>query len=99
MQTIQNNALRIIFKKDKVFDIGRLHELAGLETLKERSIEQNKKYITKAILKQNPLISELFEEHKDFKTNTKKKRTIKQYWTCMAILNCIIYFKTKTSLI
>ena len=45
MQTIQNNALRIIFKKDRLFDIGRLHEIAGIESVKDRSIKLNKNKI------------------------------------------------------
>ena len=69
-EIIQNNALRIIFKKrllDKV-PVRELREKAGLTTIQIRHENLMLEYYERAIVSDNPLIKSLFKNYASFKT-------------------------------
>ena len=69
-EVIQNNALRIIFKKtlmDKV-SVEELREKAGITTIKDRHVKLMNEYYERALISQNPLIDSLFVRYKKFKS-------------------------------
>ena len=80
LQIIQNNALRIIFKKPLITrtTINWLHVTwANLIRIEVRMINLRKRYIFKAIDNKNPLIVELIEDYLIFKGGrTLRKKTI-----------------------
>jgi hypothetical protein len=69
LQIIQNNALRIIFKKPIMTrtTIDWLHEKAELIRIETRMINLRKRYIFKAVENNNPMILELIYEYLNFK--------------------------------
>ena len=69
LQIIQNNALRIIFKKPLITrtTIDWLHEKAKLIRIETRMINLRKRYIYKAVENKNPMILELIYEYLNFK--------------------------------
>jgi len=69
LQIIQNNALRIIFKKPLTTrtTIDWLHEKAKLIRIETRMINLRKRYIYKAVENKNPMILELIYEYLNFK--------------------------------
>lgn len=78
MQAIQNNALRIIFKKKKDESVEQLHTDLGLPNIQERAKNLVKTYLDKALNKENPMIVELIEDYDHFKNYNSniKKQTI-----------------------
>ena len=79
LQIIQNNALRIIFKKPLITrtTINWLHDRANLIRIEVRMINLRKRYIFKAIDNKNPLIVELIEDYLIFKGGrTLRKNTM-----------------------
>jgi hypothetical protein len=66
LQVIQNSALRIIFKKDRIFPLGKLYEMSGLETLQVRHNKIMNEYINKCVNTGNPLILEILDDYKNF---------------------------------
>ena len=69
LQIIQNNALRIIFKKLLITrtTIDWLHEKAKLIRIETRMINLRKRYIYKAVENKNPMILDLIYEYLNFK--------------------------------
>ena len=76
LQAIQNNCLRIIYKKKTNFNINTLHEWGDLDTLKNRAEEMKKKYLNEAEKNNNPLIHDLIEEYPNYTTNKKNPNNI-----------------------
>jgi hypothetical protein len=78
LQVIQNNALRCIYKQTRECPVKTLHELANLETIKERMINMNQKYFERACATSNPLIEQLINEYENefMNSNTSNKSTI-----------------------
>ena len=68
LQVIQNNALRTILKKPLLTrtSIIDLHKSAKIEMLKVRFETLSTRYVQKAMVNKNPIITELIEEFKNF---------------------------------
>ena len=69
VEVIQNNALRIIYKKS-VLDMERVQELrekAGLETIAKRHEMLLERYYESVLISNNPLVNQIFTEYKEFK--------------------------------
>ena len=43
-----------------------LHKISNIQTIKERSHDLNSKYLSRYILMENPIITNLFEEYKNY---------------------------------
>jgi hypothetical protein len=68
LQAIQNNAVRIIFREPfeaHTVDLCDLCEKSGLDLVKDRMVELNARYFTKALAGGNDLIVDLFRSFKD----------------------------------
>ena len=68
-EVIQNNALRIIYKKS-LLDQERVQELrdkAGLETIAKRHEILLERYYESVLISNNPLVNQIFLEYKEFK--------------------------------
>ena len=63
VQTIQNSALRIIFKKNREQNTKELHELANIEKINVRMKKLNDQYLEKCEAYENPLIENLVADH------------------------------------
>ena len=63
LQSIQNNALRIIFRKKYDFDANILHESAKIDNLASRSKKLLENYINNATTNKNPLFIDLKNEY------------------------------------
>ena len=63
LEALENNALRIIYRKKREFGNDNLHKLAGLEPLETRLNRLNDKFLEKAESLANPLISSLIDEY------------------------------------
>ena len=74
IQRIQNNALRIIFKKKSNFSAINLHDLAKIDTIQTRARLLTKNYVSSCRLNRNPLYQELFS---GFETYSKLNCRIK----------------------
>ena len=71
-EVLQNDALRIIFKKT-VFDHIKIEDLrkwANVTSVAERHEELLTRYYERAIMSENPLLKKLFENYKKFKERT-----------------------------
>lgn len=66
LQTIQNSAIRLIFRKKYDTKITDLHEIAKVPMLYERFDTLTKRYIVSSILNHNPLICSLRDEFLSF---------------------------------
>ena len=75
LQTIQNNALRIILKKPLITKtkITDLHKEANIELLTNRFKKLRDRYLNKALTSKNPIITDVYNEYERFKGG----RTIK----------------------
>ena len=73
LQAIQNNALRIIFKKSIDTKVAELHSIGLIETLEERSHNLKVKYLNTAEINNNPLIKDLREDFELFKLSNHNK--------------------------
>ena len=58
LQSIQNNALSIIFKIKREFGNKALHELAKQDNIKVRSPKLKDRYLEKAVCQNKPIITE-----------------------------------------
>ena len=67
MNTIQNNALRAVYRKKRQFGNENLHAIAGEITLEERLIESKQRFINKSIEFQNPVIVPLISDYNSYK--------------------------------
>jgi hypothetical protein len=67
INTIQNDALRIIYQKDRTFSNEKLYELSKEKTLEIRLDELKQNYLYKAMMQRNPLIKKSYSEYKSFK--------------------------------
>ena len=78
LEVLQNNALRIIFKKGLLDKISNeeLRTRAGLVTVKERHHKLMLDYYEKAIVTENPLIKKVFDNFKKFKTRNYLKESL-----------------------
>jgi len=78
LQIIQNNALRTILhvKKIEHLNIEELHSRAGVIKLETRLSELRKKYIEKAVERNNPLVKETISEYNRFKRKNIKLSTL-----------------------
>ena len=82
LQAIQNNAIRIIFKKrHDELTVEELHNLASLETLNERNISLRHKYLNSASRNLNPLIVELRNDFDEYQLLTNRNFNIKTLLT------------------
>ena len=69
LETLQNNALRVIFKKtllDKI-PCDELRKKAGVTTVRERHNKLMTDYYERALVTHNPLIKRVFNNYKEFK--------------------------------
>jgi hypothetical protein len=66
LQIIQNNALRIIFKKPKDTPIKTLHSLGNIQMVSNRLEQLAKNYLSNAIINNNPLIVDSLKEYNRF---------------------------------
>jgi hypothetical protein len=66
IRVIQNNALRTIFKKKRQFGNDQLHALAKEASLDKRLLNLKRRFITKSIDSNNPIICPLIKEYNDF---------------------------------
>ena len=66
LNTIQNNALRAIFKKKREFGNEPLRLLAKELTLVDRMRNLKKRYLAKCIESKNPIITKLINEYKAY---------------------------------
>ena len=73
LQAVQNNAMRIIFKKKREYGNENLQRLSGVEPLESRMQQLTERYLEQAEINQNPLICDLIEEYEEFQTRNKKK--------------------------
>ena len=76
LQSIQNNALRVILKKRKEDGNSILLELSGLTPIESRLKELVDKYLKNAFLTQNPMIIELIDDFQTLKRGKKNPETI-----------------------
>lgn len=63
LQIIQNNALRTILKKPRETPIISLHELGSIKLVKNRLEQLARNYLINAIVNNNPLILDSFDEY------------------------------------
>jgi hypothetical protein len=63
LQSIQNNALRIIYKKTWEFDASILHDWAKIETIETRMCNLTETYVEKAFACNNPLITRAIDDY------------------------------------
>ena len=77
LQVIQNNALRIIVKKPLITrtSILELHNSTKVEMLKIRFEKLRGRYVQKAIINNNPIITELCDEFKQFNSGGRVLQT------------------------
>ena len=73
LQFIQDNALRLIYKKKWDFDSKILHEWANMEDLNTRSKNLIKNYFDQAKTNLNPLINDLLNEFELYENNFKNE--------------------------
>jgi hypothetical protein len=66
LQSIQNSALRTIFKKKDDFDAGLLHKWAKIENIESRAIKLTKAYMVNCRLNKNPLYQFLISSFKSY---------------------------------
>ena len=69
LEILQNNALRIIFKKsllDKVRNT-TLREMAGVKKIEERHHDLMRDYYERALITENPLVDKMFTNYRIFK--------------------------------
>jgi hypothetical protein len=95
IDTIQNDALRIIFKKDRDFSNKKLLKLANEITIKARMSKLKNDYLCKALLKKNPLITKAFKEFKEFANG--RNVQIKTIFSNYKMLNDSIFDTTTSS--
>lgn len=69
LEVLQNDALRVIFKKSILehVPVSTLLDWAKIETVKERHENLLNSYYEKCLVSNNPLIKELFQKYKIFK--------------------------------
>ena len=67
VDSIQNRALRIIYKKERQFGNVALHKLAEKKALAVRLRELKEKYLMKNLLTNNPIITSLRKEFKSLR--------------------------------
>ena len=74
LQTLQNNALRIIYNKyqNHNLNLNDQHAQANLETLNERALVLKNRYLDNAVNNSNPIIKDLIEDYNEFKNQTRK---------------------------
>ena len=90
INSIQYDALRIIYKRDRLFGNKELLDLAGETTLDVRLNNLNEKYLCRALITENPLIDTCVQEYLRYKS----WRVLK-YRTALCSSN-IIYDETFT---
>ena len=66
IEAIHNTALRIIFKKDRLFGTERLLKLANEKKMEVRLRELKNRYLDTALANNNPLIAPLHDEYTNF---------------------------------
>jgi hypothetical protein len=66
LQTIQNNALRVILHKPKFTPISELHKISNLETIKNRFNKLNCRYVFRNLAFKNELIQDMVNEYLNF---------------------------------
>ena len=76
LQAIQNNALRIIYEKDRLFSVALLHQMAELDTLKQRAEAMKNNYFSDAINNSNPIINDLIKEFDNYIITNKNANNI-----------------------
>ena len=74
LQSIQNNALTIIFRKNYDYDAQILHDISKIDNLEIRSKQLNLNYINNATSSNNPLFVDLVRE---FNINKKSRSNSK----------------------
>lgn len=86
LQSIQNSALRVIYKPALFTNSNILHKHANISPLEERAKSLNEKYIREAIVNNNELILDLIEDYNKNKTslNSNRKKTLLD---CIMVLN------------
>ena len=77
LQSIQNTALRIIFKKNRQFGNTALHQLSNIKKLDDRLAMLKNKFLDKAECTNNPIIVQLIKDFQRFNNSHElKPRTI-----------------------
>ena len=77
LESIQNESLRIIFRKSFYHDkisAEELRTLAKVPTIECRLIELKERYLKNAIYNENPLITQLVTEYHDFRNRNLKPK-------------------------
>ena len=83
LEAIQNYALRVIFRKPREFGNENLLELAKIDTISARSNAINNRFLEKAEIHGNPIITDLIEEYLELrKSKTDKGRDLVQTLLC-----------------
>ena len=89
LESIQNSALRAIFKKKREFGNKDLLKLAKIETIRKRMDKLNNTYIKKCVARKNPIITDLINSYK----NTLKTEQEKGIFGGMTLLSQTACFK------
>ena len=74
INSIQYNALRIIFKKDRRFGNKNLLELAKAQTVSDRMNYLKTEFINKALMEKKPIITEIVNSYNSFSYQNKDNR-------------------------
>ena len=67
LEAIQNTALRVILKKPREYGNDNLLKLAGMSTVESRCDALNRRFLEKAEVTGNPIITELIDDYFDLK--------------------------------
>ena len=73
LETIQNNDLRAIFKKNREFGNKNLRKLAKVDSIKVRMSKLNGQYLEKCVKQDNPLIIDLIIQYKNTIVSDREK--------------------------
>ena len=83
LEAIQNYALRVIFRKTREFGNENLLKLAKIDTIGTRADTINKRFLEKAEIHGNPLITDLIEDYLELKkSKTDKGQDLVQTLLC-----------------
>ena len=76
VQAIQNIALKTIYRLPRLMHTHEVSKITNVITLKERADELNVKYFINSIIHENPLITDLVADYKNFKNKKRRYETI-----------------------
>ena len=98
VQTIQNNCLKIIFKKPKRYSTIDIHKLANICLIEDRVKQLNSKFVMKSLVNNNPMINSLAIEYLNFigarQLETKKNSSRVVTPLCLLRSSLFAYFNS-----